>query len=102
MKKIVLLSMLAMAFLPDIALASGSVSEFTRPLEQLADMIGGPWAKIVGVLCFMISGIGYVFYKKSIEEQAQGILLGIMGLSVVLAASSFVANFLGFSGALIA
>lgn len=102
MKKIILLSVLAIAVIPDIALANGGVSEFTRPLELLADMLGGPWIKIIGILAFIISGAGYVLMKRSAEEQAQGVLLTIMGLSVVLAASSLVANFFGFSGALIA
>lgn len=102
MKKILFLLVLSVVIFPDMALASGGVSEFTRPLELLADMIGGPWIKIIGVLSFMISGAGYVLMKKTAEEQATGILLTVMGLSVVLAASSFVANFFGFSGALIA
>ncbi len=102
MKKILFLLVLSVVIFPDMALASGGVSEFTRPLELLADMIGGPWIKIIGALSFMISGAGYVLMKKTAEEQALGILLTVMGLSVVLAASSFVANFFGFSGALIA
>lgn len=97
-----LLLIMALIIFPNSAFASGGVSEFTRPLELLADMIGGPWIKIIGVLSFMISGAGYVLMKKTAEEQATGILLTVMGLSVVLAASSFVANFFGFSGALIA
>ncbi len=87
--------------LPDIALASGSVSEFTEPLEKFANLLGGPWIKVIGMLGFIISGAGLVFARENLEDYVVKIFKIVLALSVVLAASSFVSNFFGFSGATI-
>lgn len=87
--------------LPNIALASGGVSEFTEPLEKFADLLGGPWIKVIGMLGFIISGAGLVFARENLEDYVQKTLKVILALSVVLAASSLVSNFFGFSGATI-
>ena len=87
--------------LPNIALASGSVSEFTEPLEKFANLLGGPWIKVIGMLGFIIAGASLAFGRSTLEDHIQKVLWIVIALSVVLAASSFVSNFFGFSGATI-
>ncbi len=87
--------------LPNIALASGGVSEFTEPLEKFADLLGGPWIKAIGCLGFIIAGASLAFGRTTLDDHIQKVLWIIIALSFVLAASSFVSNFFGFSGAIL-
>lgn len=48
---------------PDLALASGGISEFTGPLEKVVNTLTGPAGKFLSIAAFGITFIIYLFIR---------------------------------------
>lgn len=103
MKKILFLLVLAVIVIfPEIALASSSISEFTKPLESFIELLTGPVVRSIGILSLVICGTMLALQWSSFDDSSRKILFIIVALSLVMSANKIIASWFGFSGALIA
>ena len=81
---------------PDIAAASGGITEFSSPLERVVNTITGPagkWISIVGVI--------FIMNKDDISGGFKLLLSVVFGISFIAFAASIVNSVFSFSGAVI-
>lgn len=102
MKKILFLLMLSTIIFPEIAMASSSISEFTRPLEGFIELLTGPVVRGIGIASLVICSIMLALQWSSIDDSSRKVLFIIIALSVAMSANKMIASWFGFSGALIA
>ncbi|ARR57691.1 conjugal transfer protein TrbC (plasmid) [Rhizorhabdus wittichii DC-6] len=78
------------------AFAGGSGMPWEDPLQQIADSLTGPVAKIAGILAVALAGLGFAFSEGGgFMRKVLGI---VFGLAIAFAASTFFIPFFGFSG----
>lgn len=88
--------LLAIALVSSPAFAGGSGMPWEDPLQQIADSITGPVAKIAGIIAVALTGLGFAFAESGgVMRKALGI---IFGLAIAFSASTFFVTFFGFSG----
>lgn len=86
---------------PDLALASGGISEFTGPLEKVVNTLTGPAGKFISIAAFGITFIIYLFNREDISGSFKLLLQVVMGISGLAFAGSIVNSVFSFSGAVI-
>lgn len=86
---------------PDLALASGGISEFTGPLEKVVNTLTGPAGKFLSIAAFGITFIIYLFNREDIGGSFKLLLQVVMGISGIAFAGSIINSVFSFSGAVI-
>jgi type IV secretion system protein VirB2 len=87
---------LAVMTMASPAWAGGSGMPWEDPLQQIADSITGPVAKIAGIIAVALAGLGFAFAEGGgFMKKVLGI---VFGLAIAFSASTFFVTFFGFSG----
>lgn len=76
--------------------ATGSGMPWETPLQNILDSVQGPVAKIVAVLCIVVTGLTLAFGETS--GGFRKLIQIVFGLSIAFAASSFFLTFFSFGG----
>lgn len=86
----------AVSLMSSPAFAGGSGMPWEGPLEQIADSITGPVAKIAGIIAIVLAALGFAFSEGGgVMRKVIGI---IFGLCVAFSAATFFLPLFGFSG----
>ena len=85
----------AMAF-PEMALASGGITEFSSPLEKVVNTVTGPAGKYISIVAMAICGIIFI-----ISGGFKLLLSVVFGISFIAFAGSMVNSIFSFSGAVL-
>ena len=89
-------------FFPDIAAASGGITEFSSPLEKVVNTVTGPAGKWISIVAMALCGIIFIMNKDDISGGFKLLLGVVFGISFIAFASSIVNSVFTFSGALVA
>lgn len=92
---------LGLVLLPDLAFASGGISEFSGPLEKVVGTITGPAGKWISIVAMALCGIIFIMNKDDISGGFKLLLSVVFGISFIAFASSIVNSVFSFSGAVI-
>lgn len=84
---------------PDLALASGGITEFSSPLEKVVNTITGPAGKYIGIVGMGICGIIMVINKEDISGGFKLLMSVVFGISFIAFAGGIVTSVFSFSGA---
>lgn len=101
--KLIFLSLSALCFFifPDIASASGGITEFSSPLEQVVNTITGPAGKWISIVAMALCGVVFIINKDDISGGFKLLLSVVFGISFIAFAASIVNSVFSFSGAVI-
>ena len=61
--------------LPEFALASDGISEFSSPLEKVVNTITGPAGKWISIVVMALCGVIFILNKDDISFRAQGVIV---------------------------
>ena len=87
--------------LPDIAAASGGITEFSSPLEKVVNTITGPAGKWISIVAMALCGVIFIMNKDDISGGFKLLLSVVFGISFIAFAASIVNSVFSFSGAVI-
>lgn len=90
----------AMAF-PEMALASGGITEFSSPLEKVVNTVTGHAGKYISIVAMAICGIIFIMNKDDISGGFKLLLSVVFGISFIAFAGSMVNSIFSFSGAVL-
>jgi type IV secretion system protein VirB2 len=96
------LALLAVMALPEMALASGGIGEFSAPLEKVMNTITGPAGKAISIVAMALCGLVFIMNKDDLSGGFKLLLGVVFGISFIAFASSIVNSVFSFSGAVIA
>lgn len=86
---------------PDIAAASGGITEFSSPLERVVNTITGPAGKWISIVAMALCGVIFIMNKDDISGGFKLLLSVVFGISFIAFAASIVNSVFSFSGAII-
>lgn len=92
---------LGICLMPELAAASGGISEFSGPLEKVVGTITGPAGKWISITAMAICGIIFIMNKDDISGGFKLLLSVVFGISFIAFAGSIVNSVFSFSGAVI-
>lgn len=99
---LVALGLLAICLLfPDIAAASGGITEFSSPLERVVNTITGPAGKWISIVAMALCGVIFIMNKDDLSGGFKLLLSVVFGISFIAFAASIVNSVFSFSGAVI-
>lgn len=67
--------------LPDIAAASGGITEFSSPLERVVNTITGPAGKWISIVAMALCGVIFIMNKDDISGGFKLLLSVVFGIS---------------------
>ncbi len=86
---------------PDIAAASGGITEFSSPLERVVNTITGPAGKWISIVAMALCGVIFIMNKDDISGGFKLLLSVVFGISFIAFAASIVNSVFSFSGAVL-
>lgn len=86
---------------PDLALASGGITEFSSPLEKVVNTITGPAGKYISITAVGICGIIYLMNRDDVSGAFKMLLGVVAGITLIAFAGGIVTSTFSFSGAVI-
>ena len=86
---------------PDIAAASGGITEFSSPLERVVNTITGPAGKWISIVAMALCGVIFIMNKDDISGGFKLLLSVVFGISFIAFAASIVNSVFSFSGVVI-
>ena len=92
---------LCLCLFPEIAAASGGITELSSPLERVVNTITGPAGKWISITAMAICGIIFIMNKDDISGGFKLLLGVVFGISFIAFASSIVNSVFSFSGAVL-
>ena len=95
------LALLLCAMLPELALASTGISEFTGPVEKVMNTITGPVGKSVAIIGMALCGYYFITNKDDISGGAKTLLSIVFGICFIAFASPIINSVFSFSGAVV-
>lgn len=95
-----LLALCLLAF-PELALASGGITEFSSPLERVVNTVTGPAGKWIAITAMALCGVVFIMNKDDISGGFKLLLSVVFGISFIAFAASIVNSVFSFSGALV-
>ncbi len=102
MKRTFFLFILAVVVIfPDMALANSSISEFTKPMELMIELLGGPVVRSIGILSLIICFGMLALQWSAMDDSMRKFLFIVIALSGAMSANKIIVSWFGFSGALI-
>lgn len=87
--------------IPDHALASGGIGEFTGPVEKVMNTITGPVGKVVAIIGMALCGYYFINNKEDIAGGAKALLGVVFGICFIAFAAPIVNSVFSFSGAVL-
>lgn len=90
---------MACLLLPQEVFASGGISEFSGPLEKVANTITGPVGKWISIVAMAITGLMLIFQRQEMTEGVKMLCGVVFAISFIAFASSIVNSIFSFSGA---
>ena len=98
-----LFGLLALCLLvcPELALASGGITEFSSPLERVVNTITGPAGKWISIVAMALCGVIFIMNKDDISGGFKLLFSVGFGISFIAFAASIVNSVFSFSGAVI-
>jgi len=87
--------------IPEIAAASGGITEFSSPLEKVAGTITGPAGKWISIVAMALCGMIFILNKDDMSGGFRLLLQVVFGISFIAFAASIVNSVFSFSGAVI-
>jgi type IV secretion system protein VirB2 len=100
--KLAFLALAAFLFVfPDIAAASGGITEFSSPLEKVVNTVTGPAGKWISIVAMALCGVVFIMNKDDISGGFKLLLSVVFGISFIAFAASIVNSVFSFSGAII-
>ena len=99
--KIVLVLLLLVAVTPEFAAASGGITEFSNPLEQVVNTVTGPAGKWISIVAMALCGVIFILNKDDLSGGFKLLLQVVFGISFIAFATSIVNSVFSFSGAVI-
>ena len=95
------LAALCLLAFPELAAASGGITEFSSPLEQVVNTITGPAGKWISIVAMALCGVIFIMNKDDISGGFKLLLSVVFGISFIAFAASIVNSVFSFSGAVI-
>ena len=95
------LALLAVLAMPDLALASGGIGEFSAPLEKVMNTITGPAGKAISIVAMALCGLVFIMNKDDLSGGFKLLLGVVFGISFIAFAASIVNSVFSFSGAVL-
>ncbi|MGL4209840.1 MAG: TrbC/VirB2 family protein [Candidatus Adiutrix sp.] len=95
------LGLLIVLLLPESALASGGIGEFTAPLEKVMNTITGPAGKTISIVAMALCGLVFIMNKDDLSGGFKLLLAVVFGISFIAFAGSIVNSIFNFSGAIL-
>ena len=95
------LAALCLLAFPEFAAASGGITEFSSPLEQVVNTITGPAGKWISIVAMALCGVIFIMNKDDISGGFKLLLSVVFGISFIAFAASIVNSVFSFSGAVI-
>ena len=86
---------------PEMALASGGITEFSSLLEKVVNTVTGPAGKYISIVAMAICGIIFIMNKDDISGGFKLLLSVVFGISFIAFAGSMVNSIFSFSGAVL-
>ena len=96
LRRLLTVSVFALALASQSAFASGSGMPWETPLQSILTSIEGPVAKIIAVIVIIVTGLAMAFGDTS--GGFKRLIQIVFGLSIAFAASSFFLTFFSFGG----
>jgi type IV secretion system protein VirB2 len=95
------LLLLAIVVVPEVATASGGITEFASPLEQVVNTVTGPAGKWISIVAMALCGVIFILNKDDLSGGFKLLLQVVFGISFIAFATSIVNSVFSFSGAVI-
>jgi type IV secretion system protein VirB2 len=95
------LAVLAVLAIPDMAFASGGITEFAGPVQKVVDTLTGPVGKSISILGMVLVGVYFIYQKDDISGGAKMLLSVVFGICFIAFGSTIVTSVFGFSGAMV-
>lgn len=86
---------------PDIAAASGGITEFSSSLERVVNTITGSAGKWISIVAMALCGVIFITNKDDLSGGFKLLLSVVFGISFLAFAASIVNSVFSFSGAVI-
>jgi type IV secretion system protein VirB2 len=87
--------------MPDLALATGGIDEFSGPMEKVVNTMLGKWGMLISVAGMACIGIVYIFNRQDMSEGFKMFLQVVFGICFIAFATQIVNAIFSFSGAVI-
>jgi type IV secretion system protein VirB2 len=87
--------------LPDTAFASGGITEFSGPLEQVMNTITGPVGKAISIIGMAVCGLMLIFGRQEMSDGVKTLVGVVFAICFVSGAANIVNFLFPFSGALV-
>lgn len=100
-KSICALLLLVAVASPEIASASGGITEFSSPLESVVNTVTGPAGKWISIVAMALCGVIFILNKDDLSGGFKLLLQVVFGISFIAFATSIVNSVFSFSGAII-
>lgn len=98
---LLLLSLGVLALCPDVASASAGLTEFSTPLQRVAETVTGPVGKWIGIVGMALVGLLLIFQRSEMTEGVKMLCGVVFAISFIAFASSIVNSLFSFTGALL-
>lgn len=99
--KAVFALLLLAAVSPEIAAASGGITEFSSPLEKVVNTVTGPAGKWISIVAMALCGVIFILNKDDLSGGFKLLLQVCFGISFIAFATSIVNSLFSFSGAVV-
>lgn len=100
-KLVLSLLLLAIVVVPELAFASGGITEFSSPLEKVVNTVTGPAGKWISIVAMALCGVIFILNKDDLTGGFKLLLQVVFGISFIAFATSIVNSVFSFSGAVI-
>ena len=78
---------------------NNAFSAVTNPLQQIMNLISGPIAQMVGVICIVIAGLGIAFGEGG--NGVKRLFQVVMGLAIAFTAASLISGLFNRSAGIV-
>jgi len=95
------LLLLSILVVPELASASGGITEFSSPLEKVVNTVTGPAGKWISIVAMALCGVIFILNKDDLSGGFKLLLQVVFGISFIAFATSIVNSVFSFSGAVI-
>jgi type IV secretory pathway VirB2 component (pilin) len=99
--KLIFTLLLLAAVTPELAVASGGITEFSSPLEAVVNTVTGPAGKWISIVAMALCGVIFILNKDDLSGGFKLLLQVVFGISFIAFATSIVNSVFSFSGAVI-
>jgi type IV secretion system protein VirB2 len=100
MKRIAIFALaLCAVFAPDLALASGGISEFVTGPQKVMETLTGPLGRIISIIAMGVTGTMFIYNRDDMSGGLKILLSVVFGISFIAFASPIVDGLFSFSGA---